>query len=143
MTMSFKAKGLGIDVSNKTIAYATANTTAVNHHCVADGTKLEWLPTNFFDHAYSFGSIYHVYNETKFCHVLAEMVRVVKPGGLVYNGWTENKEFHRDKVASCVASTHHVTILEESREFRHVKNFPLKEHRTSPNTYSVLIQKGS
>lgn len=145
MTRMFSARGLGIDVSNLTIAYATANTTKANRHCVADGTRLEWLPTDFFHHAYSFGSIYHVYNKTRFCHVLQEMVRMVKPGGRVYNGWTENGEFHRNDVVKCIntdTSSHHkIEILEEGDLFHHVKNFPLKQYRKVPNTYSLLITK--
>lgn len=152
MTQHYNARGLGIDVSNRTIAYAVENTTKVNRHCVADGTRLEWIPSNFFDHAYSFGSVYHVYNKTLFCHVLQEMVRIVKPGGRVYNGWTENKEFRRDWVSPCLVdgegglskrphANHKVEVLEEASLFRHVKMFPLKQYREEPNTYSVLVTK--
>lgn len=145
MHRMFGGRGLGVDVSNLTISYAISNTTRANRHCVADGSRLEWLPSNFFDHAYSFGSIYHVYNTTTFCHVLQEMVRVVKPGGKIYNGWTENKEFHRNQVVKCIntdTNSHHkIEVLEEVDLFHHVKNFPLKEHRQTPNSYSLLVTK--
>jgi ubiquinone/menaquinone biosynthesis C-methylase UbiE len=147
LTNHFRTRGIGVDVSNLTIAYATANTSKVNRHCVGDGTKLDWIPDNFFDHSYSFGSVYHVYNTTLFCSVLRQMVRITKPGGRIYNGWTENKEFPRAEVFSCVNKNghenHRVDILEEKTTFHHVQTFPLKKDRRSPNTYSVLIQKES
>lgn len=145
MTRMFGARGLGVDVSNLTIAYAVENTTKVNRHCVADGSRLEWIPSNFFDHAYSFGSIYHVYNKSTFCSVLQQMVRVVKPGGKIYNGWTENREFHRNDLVKCIntdtGSHHEIRVLEEAELFHHVPNFPLKQYRQTPNTYSLLVVK--
>ncbi|CUI14842.1 methyltransferase, putative [Bodo saltans] len=145
MTRMFGAKGLGVDVSNLTIAYAVENTTKVNRHCVADGSRLEWIPSNFFDHAYSFGSIYHVYNKSVFCSVLQQMVRVVKPGGKIYNGWTENKEFHRNDLVKCINTDtnghHEIRVLEEGEVFHHVANFPLKQYRQTPNTYSLVVVK--
>jgi ubiquinone/menaquinone biosynthesis C-methylase UbiE len=142
LTKEWGATGIGIDVSNKTIAYARANTTQENMHCVADGTKLEWLPTEFFDNVISFGSIYHVYNRTLFCHVLRQLARVVKVGGTVYNGWTENAEYKRDHVAMCLEDLP-VTfkIFEEAVEFKNVEIFPLKSQQDTPNTYSLVIYK--
>ncbi|ORC92662.1 putative methyltransferase [Trypanosoma theileri] len=146
MNVFFGAVGLGIDISNKTVEYAREMTTKKNQYCVADGTRLEWLPSNFFDHAYSFGSIYHVYNETLFCSVLQQMVRVVKVGGKVYNGWTEESEFSRNNVLPCLGSIYNencfkIEILEERKTFEHVKYFPLKAYQKVPNTYSLLIHK--
>jgi ubiquinone/menaquinone biosynthesis C-methylase UbiE len=145
MTRMFGARGLGVDVSNLTIAYAVENTTKVNRHCVADGSRLEWIPSNFFDHAYSFGSIYHVYNKSVFCSVLQQMVRIVKPGGKIYNGWTENKEFNRNDLVKCINTDtnghHEIRVLEEGEVFHHVANFPLKQYRQTPNTYSLVVVK--
>jgi len=146
---SFDIRGFGIDVSNATIAYARENTTSGNKFCVADGTQLGWIPDNTFDRAFSFGSIYHVYNTTTFCHVLREMVRIVKPGGMVYNGWTENGEFKRTMVSECVAAgdwmpnaeENRFRIIEEKDAFKHVEFFPLKQYRKTPNTYSLLVTK--
>lgn len=138
----YGVNGVGIDVSNRTIAYATANTTKDNLYCVADGTKLEWLPTSSFDHAISFGSIYHVYNRTMFCHVLRQLVRVVKIGGTIYNGWTENAEYKRQHVAMCLADLDvSFKIHEEKVEFADVKVFPLKAQQVEPNSYSLVISK--
>lgn len=138
----FGCTGVGIDVSSKTIEYARANTSKANLHCVADGTKLEWIPNGFFDHAYSFGSIYHVYNRSKFCHILRQLVRIVKPGGTIYNGWTENAEYRREHVGMCLADLPvKFTIYEEALEFKNVKIFPLKLSQTTPNTYSLVINK--
>ncbi|RNF26141.1 methyltransferase [Trypanosoma conorhini] len=142
----YSAVGMGIDLSNKTTEYAQAMTTKRNRYCVADGTRMEWLPSNFFDHAFSFGSIYHVYNETLFCSVLQQMTRVVKSGGKVYNGWTDESEFPSQKVKLCLTEVIppncvQVEILEEVKLFKHVKLFPLKARRRVPNTYSLLIHK--
>ena len=134
--------GLGIDVSNKTIAYARANTTKTNMHCVADGTRLEWLPSNAFDHVISFGSIYHVYNRTLFCHVIRQLVRVVKAKGTVYNGWTENAEFKRVHVSKCLDDLPvSFQIIEEKTAFADVEKFPLKSQQEVPNTYSLVVTK--
>eukprot|EP00744_Colponema_vietnamica_P006462 GILI01009385.1.p1 GENE.GILI01009385.1~~GILI01009385.1.p1 ORF type:complete len:783 (-),score=59.14 GILI01009385.1:41-2389(-) len=142
LTKEFGCNGVGVDVSSKTIDFARANTSKANLHCVADGTKLEWIPTGYFDHAYSFGSIYHVYNRSKFCHILRQMVRIVKPGGTVYNGWTENAEYRREHVGMCLADLPvKFTIYEEALEFKDVKIFPLKLAQTTPNTYSLVITK--
>ncbi|KEG09216.1 hypothetical protein DQ04_05601050 [Trypanosoma grayi] len=146
MNTFFGAVGLGIDISNKTTEYARDMTSKQNHYCAADGTQLNWLPSNYFDHAYSFGSIYHVYNVTLFCSVLQQLTRVVRPGGKIYNGWTEESEFPRGNVEPCVSKVYPlscllVEIIEEANLFRHVKLFPLKARQHKPNTYSLLIHK--
>ena len=142
LSKEFGTSGVGVDVSSKTIAYATANTSNANLHCVADGTKLEWIPTGHFDNAYSFGSIYHVYNRSKFCSILRQMVRIVKPGGTVYSGWTENAEYRRNHVGICLTDLPvKFTIYEEAIEFKNVKIFPLKSSQNTPNTYSLVITK--
>eukprot|EP01065_Artemidia_motanka_P022576 TRINITY_DN26773_c0_g1_i1.p1 TRINITY_DN26773_c0_g1~~TRINITY_DN26773_c0_g1_i1.p1 ORF type:complete len:430 (+),score=52.60 TRINITY_DN26773_c0_g1_i1:69-1358(+) len=135
--------GFGLDVSELSVRYALENTTKDNHFCRANGVRTkEWMPENYFDHALSFGSVYHVYNRTTFCSVLRDMVRVVRPGGRIYNGWTENAEFRRRDVAPCLRDlpvTHQ--IVEEKRAFSHVQVFPLKSQQQIPNTYSLVIHK--
>lgn len=145
MHKEYNITGVGVDVSTLTIEYARANTTKSNIYCVADGTKLEWLPSNSFDHAISFGSIYHVYNRTLFCHVLRQLVRIVRPvTGTVYNGWTENAEFNRKHYEACLGDLPvHYDVLEEKKEFADVEVFPLKAQQHSPNTYSLRIEKRS
>lgn len=138
----YNTTGVGIDVSSLTIAYSRENTTKANLYCVADGTKMEWLPTEAFDNAFSFGSIYHVYNRTMFCHVLRQLTRLVKVGGTVYNGWTENAEYKRDHVQPCLEDLSvSFQIHEEAHEFADVKIFPLKSQQRAPNTYSLVITK--
>jgi ubiquinone/menaquinone biosynthesis C-methylase UbiE len=142
LSMEYDVHGVGIDVSNKTIAYARENTTKANLHCVADGSKLQWFPSNTFDHVISFGSIYHVYNRTMFCHVLRQLVRIVKVGGTIYNGWTENGEYHRQHVARCFEDLPvKATVYEESVEYKDVDLFPLKAEQVKPNTYSLVLEK--
>eukprot|EP00759_Apiculatamorpha_spiralis_P008693 PhF_6_TR15623/c0_g1_i1/m.24239 len=142
LTERFNISGFGIDVSDLTIHYAQANTSALNHYCVADGTKMEWIPSNYFDNAISFGSVYHVYNRTMFCHVLREMVRMIVPGGSIYNGWTENGEFKREHIEPCLGDLPvEIQIVEEREAFHHVPNFPLKAHQEVPNTYSLVVFK--
>eukprot|EP00758_Cryptobia_borreli_P003804 Tbor_TRINITY_DN3994_c0_g1::TRINITY_DN3994_c0_g1_i2::g.815::m.815 len=148
----YNVTGVGIDVSSKTIEYAIRNTTSKNLYCVADGTQLEWIPNNSFDHVISFGSIYHVYNSVTFCSVLRQLVRIVKKGGTVYNGWTEDEEFKRDYVGLCLSDLERKsdnsfgtlvkhTIVEEKDGFSNVRLFPLKAHQETPNTYSLRIDK--
>ncbi|KAJ9462003.1 hypothetical protein DIPPA_20351 [Diplonema papillatum] len=135
--------GFGLDVSEKSIAYSLVNTTEQNHFCRANGARIdEWLPENYFDHALSFGSVYHVYNRTTFCAVLRSMVRVVRKGGRIYNGWTENAEYRRKDVRPCLRDLPvSVEIHEERSLFSSVPVFPLKSQQTFPNTYSVVITK--
>ena len=142
LTLEYGITGLGIDVSNLTIAFARENTTKRNMHCVADGTKLDWIQSNTFDHVFSFGSIYHVYNRSLFCHVLRQLVRIVKRGGSVYNGWTENAEYKRNHVHMCFADLPvNVEILEEADLMKNVKIFPLKAQQETINTYSLVLTK--
>eukprot|EP00760_Papus_ankaliazontas_P030989 PhM_4_TR5161/c0_g1_i4/m.79822 len=138
----YNVTGFGVDVSELTIQYAKQNTTNRNHYCVADGTRLQWIPSNYFDASISFGSVYHVYNRTAFCYVIREMVRITRPGGAVYNGWTENAEFKREHYASCLRDLPvDVKIHEEREVFQHVPTFPLKSHQEVPNTYSLVVTK--
>ena len=146
LTDKFGTAGLGIDVSRLSVAYALENTTRANEFCVADGSKLEWIPDATFDSAMSFGSIYHVYNQTLFCSVLQQLVRITKPGGFVYNGWTEDTEYPRSELTECInggGGSHKVQILDEGKVFAHVAHFPLKAKRRSPNTYSLLVHVGA
>eukprot|EP01065_Artemidia_motanka_P048476 TRINITY_DN7813_c0_g1_i2.p1 TRINITY_DN7813_c0_g1~~TRINITY_DN7813_c0_g1_i2.p1 ORF type:complete len:416 (+),score=148.85 TRINITY_DN7813_c0_g1_i2:100-1248(+) len=138
--------GFGLDVSEKSVHYALVNTTSANHFCRANGARTEtWMPENYFSHALSFGSVYHVYNRTVFCDVIRSMVRVVRAGGSVYNGWTDNSEFRRADVAACLSDLP-VTfkILEEKTAFSDVGFFPLKGKqggRPPPPTYSLVVRK--
>eukprot|EP00658_Telonema_sp_P-2_P052525 TRINITY_DN40757_c0_g2_i2.p1 TRINITY_DN40757_c0_g2~~TRINITY_DN40757_c0_g2_i2.p1 ORF type:complete len:268 (-),score=43.54 TRINITY_DN40757_c0_g2_i2:165-968(-) len=147
LTEKFGSAGLGIDVSGKSISYALENTTRVNNFCVADGSKLDWIPSDTFDSAISFGSIYHVYNQSKFCSVIRQLVRITKPGGYVFNGWTEDIEYPRSELEACInadgSSSHSVVILDEGKIFSHVAHFPLKAKRKSPNTYTLLVEVAS
>jgi ubiquinone/menaquinone biosynthesis C-methylase UbiE len=134
--------GVGIDVSNLTVQWAVENTSPKNRFCVADGTRLEFIPTGAFDHGFSFGSIYHVYNRSMFCHVLRQLVRTTRVGGTVYNGWTENGEFHRTHYDMCLGDLPvSYKIVEEKDAFSNVKIFPLKAQQFTPNTYSLIITK--
>eukprot|EP01064_Diplonema_japonicum_P033002 TRINITY_DN63_c3_g1_i1.p1 TRINITY_DN63_c3_g1~~TRINITY_DN63_c3_g1_i1.p1 ORF type:complete len:405 (+),score=75.81 TRINITY_DN63_c3_g1_i1:46-1260(+) len=140
---SREVAGLGVDVSEKSVEYSVVNTTKNNHFCRANGVRVdEWIPENYFDHAISFGSVYHVYNRTTFCSVIRSMVRVVKKGGRVYNGWTENAEYRRADIAPCLRDLPvTIDIVEERKAFSHVPVFPLKAQQTIPNTYSLVVTK--
>merc|ERR1711924_566034 len=129
--------------SEKSVQYALANTTERNHFCRANGVRTEeWMPENYFNHALSFGSVYHVYNRTVFCQVTRSMVRVVRAGGKVYNGWTDNSEFRRADVGPCLSDLPvSFEIYEERKAFSHVEYFPLKARMKIPNTYSLVVTK--
>ena len=135
--------GFGLDVSEKSVSYSIENTTSANSFCRANGVRInEWMPENYFDHSLSFGSVYHVYNRTTFCSVLRSMFRVIKSGGKMYNGWTENAEYRRKDIAPCFRDLPaKVEIVEERKAFGHVAVFPLKSQQSIPNTYSVVVTK--
>eukprot|EP01065_Artemidia_motanka_P027004 TRINITY_DN32247_c0_g1_i1.p1 TRINITY_DN32247_c0_g1~~TRINITY_DN32247_c0_g1_i1.p1 ORF type:complete len:399 (+),score=150.45 TRINITY_DN32247_c0_g1_i1:73-1269(+) len=159
--------GLGVDVSAKSLEYAQTETVKANRFCWADGSNLWWVPPNTFDVAFSFGSVFHLYNETLMCMAYKEMVKLVKPGGFVYNGWTAEDEFTNSALYKCLRTMPEVASVQILREyggpnaiFAGIKTFPTKLkgyglgnnisrarmpdrrwRKLKPPSYSHLIQK--
>ena len=92
-TKEYNTSGVGVDLSFKTLQYAWENTTKANKYCYGDGSLLDWIPSNTFDSVFSFGAIFHVYNETLMCRSYREMVRIAKKGAKIFNGWSSEDEF--------------------------------------------------
>eukprot|EP01062_Namystynia_karyoxenos_P081072 TRINITY_DN8843_c3_g1_i1.p1 TRINITY_DN8843_c3_g1~~TRINITY_DN8843_c3_g1_i1.p1 ORF type:complete len:462 (+),score=143.12 TRINITY_DN8843_c3_g1_i1:80-1387(+) len=128
-----QTSGLGVDVSAKTLEYASTEMSKANRFCWADGSNLWWVPSNTFDAAFSFGSVFHLYNESLMCRSYKEMLRIVKPGGKVYNGWTAEDEFTNSALFKCLRNAPAVGKIEIFRElgtkdalFQGIKTFPTK-----------------
>eukprot|EP00756_Hemistasia_phaeocysticola_P055031 Hpha_TRINITY_DN30949_c0_g1::TRINITY_DN30949_c0_g1_i1::g.112259::m.112259 len=169
-TRTHNTSGLGVDVSAKSLAYAKNETTRANNFCWADGSNLWWVPPNTFDVAFSFGSVFHLYNESLICKSYREMVKLVKPGGYVYNGWTAEDEFTNSALYKCLGTVEEVDTIEVFTEyygsssslFKGIKTFPTKMkgyglgneinrkrmpgakwRKLKPLSYSHLIRKKS
>ncbi len=96
---TYGAKGIGIDISKRSIGTANHWPSSQLSFQVADATHLPF-PDKSFDHVLSFDLLEHVENQKK---ALAEMVRVLKPGGSLlaytinsHQGYTWN--FLLDKI---------------------------------------------
>eukprot|EP01064_Diplonema_japonicum_P003350 TRINITY_DN12172_c0_g2_i1.p1 TRINITY_DN12172_c0_g2~~TRINITY_DN12172_c0_g2_i1.p1 ORF type:complete len:370 (+),score=49.39 TRINITY_DN12172_c0_g2_i1:46-1155(+) len=125
----FETSGLGVDLSYKSLLYAWQNTTKSNKFCYGDGSNLEWIPDNTFDAVFSFGSIFHVYNETLMCRSYREMVRIAKKGAKIFNGWTAEDEFPNMAVFHCFKDidVEKIEVIEELKDlFKGIKTFPTK-----------------
>ena len=55
-----RGKPVGLDFSGTATAYALRKSGAVGF-CHADGAELGWIPDGAFDHAVSFGALYHLW----------------------------------------------------------------------------------
>lgn len=83
LTKTYKAKGVGIDVSKKSVEFARKNYTRKNlSYRVADAAKIPY-DANSFDIVVSFDTLEHIADQEK---AVEEMLRVLKPGGrlLIY-----------------------------------------------------------
>jgi ubiquinone/menaquinone biosynthesis C-methylase UbiE len=83
---AFGVKTTGIDISKAGIEWAQKSLVD-GSHCVGDATHMSWVPSDSFDLVFSFATIYHISTAAQQCKAMREMVRIAKPGGLVYNGW--------------------------------------------------------
>lgn len=83
LTKTYKAKGMGIDVSNKSIEFARKNYARKNlSYRVANATEIPFK-VDSFDVVVSFDALEHIEDQKR---AVKEMVRVLKPGGklLIY-----------------------------------------------------------
>ena len=118
-----------VDLSYKSLLYAWQNTSKANKYCHGDGSDLSWIPDDTFDAVFSFGSIFHVYNQTLMCRSYKEMVRIAKRGAKIYNGWSAEDEFPNLALYHCLRDTNveKVEVLEELKTtFKGIKTFPTK-----------------
>ncbi|KAJ9471366.1 methyltransferase [Diplonema papillatum] len=125
----WNTSGLGVDLSYKSLMYAWENTTAANKFCYGDGSVLDWIPDNTFDAVFSFGAIFHVYNQDIMCRSYREMVRIAKKGGKVYNGWSAEEEFPNIALYHCLhdIDVEKIEVFEERKTlYKGIKTFPTK-----------------
>eukprot|EP00754_Rhynchopus_humris_P046069 Rhum_TRINITY_DN5566_c0_g1::Rhum_TRINITY_DN5566_c0_g1_i1::g.17735::m.17735 len=131
--------GMGVDLSYKSLLYAWQNTSKANKYCHGDGSDLSWIPDDTFDAVFSFGSIFHVYNQTLMCRSYKEMVRIAKRGAKIYNGWSAEDEFPNLALYHCLRDTNveKVEVLEELKTtFKGIKTFPTKWKGWTKDTYT-------
>ena len=76
----------GIDLANTGVAWA--NRHARGAFCATNGAQLQWVEPESFDHVYSFAALYHIEPFADACHMMKQLVRLVKKGGTVFNGWS-------------------------------------------------------
>ena len=87
-------RGIGIDVTPEAVNYSRAVYSNLRDHvlfCHADGTDLSWLPSNSFDLVISFGALLHV-PVPRACATVNHIVRVLRPGGLAWAGYIDNRD---------------------------------------------------
>lgn len=96
LTKTYKVKGVGIDVSDKSIEFAKKHYVGKNlSYRVADATKLPFS-NNFFNVVVSLDTLEHIEDQKR---TVKEMIRVLKPGGnlLIYT-MSKNDKFTLDWV---------------------------------------------
>lgn len=85
----FNSSGLGVDVTPSAVEYAQRHAQLQQRFCradVSDPASLKDIPSNSFDAVVSWSVLHHIRRKLAQCAVAEELVRVVKPGGLVYLG---------------------------------------------------------
>eukprot|EP00906_Rhabdomonas_costata_P014496 RCo020836 len=105
------ACGLGIDISSIAVNHANNVSLARSgllRFCAGDGTNLTWIPTATFQHALSYGAIYHL-PENLQCLALKEMLRVVRPQGLVLNGFCYIRRSPKEVWRQCLQNMADIT----------------------------------
>jgi SAM-dependent methyltransferase len=89
----FGAHSIGLDYVPGHVEWATAratNNSLPQLFCLADQEQLNWLPTEYFDHALSVAVVMYVRGERtvhRACAVVGNVLRSLKPGGHFYFGW--------------------------------------------------------
>jgi len=79
--------GVGIDIVQSAVDHARRHAQPQQLFCHADGTSsLMFWKKNTFDAVVSWATIYHIRRTMQQCHVVTEMVDLVKPGGYVFVG---------------------------------------------------------
>jgi 2-polyprenyl-3-methyl-5-hydroxy-6-metoxy-1,4-benzoquinol methylase len=105
--------GLGIDLIEEAVEYARQdfknssklhkNNFAENKQriefCQADGTNLQWIPSNSFDAVTAFGALLHI-PKPAICKTVSHLLRIVKPNGIVWGGYIDDTET-ADLLAGC------------------------------------------
>jgi SAM-dependent methyltransferase len=131
MRIHFGVDVYGLDLEAGAVEWA--NNHSLGHFCATDGSKLEFLADQSFDHVFSVAAIYHLPYEVQ-CDVLQQFLRVIVDGGTISIMWNGNHL--RDRPSkwpalpwwrSCVAGSpwpsSSVSIAEEKTEV--IGNFQL------------------
>jgi ubiquinone/menaquinone biosynthesis C-methylase UbiE len=81
---------------------------------VADMTDLGFLASDTYDHTLSFGAIFYLSSEEAACRAIGEMLRVTKPGGMVYIGEVPDAAKHDE--AESIRLVSHQSVKKVSIE---------------------------
>jgi hypothetical protein len=134
---------LGVDLTGAAVAYANSTFAWDGvRYCHADGTALEWVPTDSVDMVTAFGGLLHV--PTAFmCRTVANLLRIVRPGGTVWAGYIDNADTLQRLMACRVAcggggGGAEVASIDENRWFQGV-GVPRSNRRLKP--HSVVWRK--
>eukprot|EP01010_Urceolus_cornutus_P000480 NODE_1065_length_1132_cov_274.112650_g813_i0.p1 GENE.NODE_1065_length_1132_cov_274.112650_g813_i0~~NODE_1065_length_1132_cov_274.112650_g813_i0.p1 ORF type:complete len:355 (+),score=48.84 NODE_1065_length_1132_cov_274.112650_g813_i0:33-1097(+) len=96
----FGTIGYGVEAHRDPAMWAQKHSNLTT--CHADGTKLEWIPTGYFDRAFSFGGLYTLPNV---CSVSRDLLSKVRPGGtIVYCYMRERKPSTITRWEACFRS---------------------------------------
>ena len=102
----FGVQGVGVDFMQPMVDWANemaANNSLPLRFCQGDMHDLDWLPSDTFHHAMSNAAL--MYTKTDGCTILANLIRSLKPGGLLYLGWNKYGPFHRvHGLQACIKS---------------------------------------
>jgi tellurite methyltransferase len=80
----------GVDINPESIAYLQQNNSAIANRFHVAAVENMPFPNDFFEHIISSAVLHFAHNTAHFLQMLAEMVRVVKPGGTLFIRMTSN-----------------------------------------------------
>jgi len=135
LQQTFNVRSVGVDITLGAIAYAK------EHYkddgllfCHADGSVMNWLPTNSVDHVFSFGGLLHL-PKSLICKTLNELIRIVRPGGVVWAGYIDSSETVK-LMSSCEFQECHgvSTLVVSENELFHGYGMPKANARRRPHS---------
>jgi SAM-dependent methyltransferase len=88
MTRLYGVRFFGIELNPTAHLWSTEHSTGIFRR--ADAADLSWIPSESFDHMYSFATIYYIRMEQQ-CSFTKEVVRVLRSGGTAMFGWLGSK----------------------------------------------------
>jgi len=102
----------GIDVEPSPVKWAQQH--SMGSFCATDGTKLDFLKDDYFDHVYTAGAIHHLPMDIQ-CSVVKEFIRVTKVGGTIAMLFLGNHLKDRPSPAysfweNCISKSNYVDI---------------------------------
>jgi len=134
----FNTTGIGLDVTDEAVSFARKHAAEGNLFCHTDGTRvMSHFKDNTFDAVVSWAALYHVRRTLQQCETVNEMVRVVKPGGVIFLGnLRTDKTQHYWTKRKCHVAGATYAKYSDARVF-HISSF--KRH----GFFSIIVTKNS